>query len=62
VIGRYRMGYEITPRGEASLLRVFIDYGLPDSLPARWFGRMFGGLYARWCTRRMADDAAKHFR
>jgi len=62
VIGQYRMGYELTPQGHSSLLRVFIDWALPETPPARWFGRLFGGLYARWCTRRMADDARDYFR
>ncbi len=62
VIGPYRMGYEITPRSGASMLRVFIDYSLPDKPPTRWLGRLFGGAYARWCTRRMVEDAARHFR
>ena len=62
VIGQYRMGYEITPKGKASQLRVFIDYALPDGGPfSRWLGRLFGNFYARWCTQRMADDASKHF-
>lgn len=62
VIGHYRMGYELTPQGSSSLLRVFIDWALPERVPARWLGRVFGGFYARWCTRRMADDAEAHFR
>ena len=62
VIGRYRMGFQLTPRGRSSLLRVFISYALPRSWPARWFGLVLGRVYARWCTARMAGDAAKHFR
>ena len=62
VMGQYRMGYEITPQGDASLLRVFIDDGLPGPLPVRWLGRLFGHCYARWCTQRMADDTVQHFR
>jgi hypothetical protein len=61
VIGPYRMGYEITPRAQTSRLRVFIDYALPDGPISRWLGRLFGHFYARWCTQRMADDAALHF-
>ena len=38
VIGDYRMGYEIKSQGATSLLRVFIDYALPTTLPARWLG------------------------
>ena len=61
VIGPYRMGYEITPKDNASLLRVFVDYALPVGPFSRWLGRLFGHFYARWCTQRMADDAAEHF-
>lgn len=62
VIGRYRMGFDLSPQGDGSLLRVFIEYALPESAPARWLGRLFGRYYARWCTRQMVDDAVKHFR
>ena len=58
VIGQYRMGYDITPQGDSSLLYVFIDYDLPEG----WLVRMFGNFYARLCTQRMADDTAKNFR
>jgi hypothetical protein len=61
VIGQYRMGYEITPKGKTSLLRVFIDYALPGGPFSGLLSGLFGNFYARWCTRRMADDAAKHF-
>jgi hypothetical protein len=61
VIGHYRMGFELSPRGEYSTLCVFIEYELPPGPVARWLGRLFGGSYASWCTRRMADDAVKHF-
>jgi hypothetical protein len=60
VIGYYRMGFDMTPQEERSMLRVFIDYAPPSGL-ARWLGWLFGGFYARWCVRRMAFDAAKHF-
>lgn len=61
VIGPYRMGYEITPRAQSSQLRVFIDYALPDGPVSYWLGRLFGNFYVRWCTQRMANDAAPHF-
>ena len=61
VIGHYRMGFELSPRGTESGLRVFIDYALPDGAAARWLGRLFGKYYARWCTQQMVDDAVKHF-
>ena len=63
VIGRYRMGFRIEARQpRASLLTVFIDYDLPEPPGLRWLGFVLGGVYARWCTRRMAGDAARHFR
>ena len=59
VIGAYRMGFEVTPRGSGSLLRVFINYAMPSSWPARWLGRVFGGYYAHWCTQSMVNDAVR---
>ncbi len=59
VIGHYRMGFEIAPHPTGSMLRVFIDYALPDHAPARWLGFLFGRYYAQWCTRRMVTDAVR---
>ena len=61
VIGQYRMGFELSPQGNKSMLRVFIDYALPESAPAHWLGLLFGRYYARWCTQQMVDGAIKHF-
>ena len=61
VIGRYRMGFELSPQGKGSMLRVFIEFALPERGLARWLGRLFGRYYARWCTQQMVDDAVKHF-
>lgn len=61
VIADYRMGFELTRNGDASQVRVFIDYRLPSEAPGSWLGRLLGGFYARWCTKQMADDAARHF-
>ena len=62
VIGRYRMGMEITPQQAGSLLRVFIDYDLPDNtLLEQWAGYLFGGYYAKWCTQQMVGDTKKYF-
>lgn len=61
VIGAYRMGFEIRPESNYSLLRVLIDFAIPERRPARWLGYTFGRWYARWCTSRMVNDAAKHF-
>jgi polyketide cyclase/dehydrase/lipid transport protein len=61
VIGQYRMGFEITSQDKGSLLRVYIDYALPENARARWLGCLLGRYYAQWCTRRMVDDAVRHF-
>jgi uncharacterized membrane protein len=61
VIGHYRMGFEITSQDNGSLLRVYIDYDLPETAPSRWLGYLLGRYYARWCTQRMVKDAAKRF-
>ena len=61
VIGRYRMGFRIVAEASWSLLTVFIDYDLPEGRGTRVAGWLVGNFYARWCTRRMAADAARHF-
>ncbi len=61
VIGQYRLGFELTPKGSVTNVQIFIDYDLPETRPARWLGRLLGKIYARWCTESMAKDAAKHF-
>lgn len=60
VIGAYRMGYDIAPKGAGSRLRVFIEYDLP-AWPWRLLGLIAGRVYARWCVRAMANDAARKF-
>ena len=59
VTGNYRMGFELEPQGERTRLRVFIDYDLP--IRHRWLGRLFGGMYARWCLTQMAEGAVRKF-
>lgn len=61
VIGHYRMGFTVAPHGTGSQLRVFIDYDLPDSAPARLLGRLLGKYYADWCTGQLALDTKKNF-
>ncbi len=61
VIDSYRMGFEITPMGERCRLRLFIDYTLPRSWPARLLGAIFAPIYARWCIDRMSKDATTAF-
>lgn len=59
VVGRYRMGFDITPLERSCRLAVFIEYAWPERHP--WPGRLFGSAYAAWCTRRMAFDARAAF-
>jgi hypothetical protein len=61
VIGQYRLGFELQARAGGCELRVFIDYDWPTGVLARAAAALFAKSYARWCTERMADDAAKHF-
>lgn len=61
VIGHYRMGFDITPAPNGTHLRVFIDYALPETVPARWLGYVFASFYAEWCTQRMVRDAMEYF-
>ena len=37
VMAQYRMGFELTPQGDLSLMRVFVDYSLPTTAPG-WSG------------------------
>lgn len=61
VIGRYQMGFELTPDGRVTNVRVYIRYALP-SVGLPWLlGRLFGGWYATCCTGQMVSDAQKHF-
>ena len=59
VIGHYQMGIEVEPQKGNSLLRVLIDYALPQT--NAWLGQLFGGIYAKWCVRQMLNDTHAHF-
>ena len=61
VISHYRMGFELTRQSASSLMRVFIDYSLPNKPPGAWLGHWLGAVYARWCTRQMVMGATRHF-
>ena len=61
IIASYRLGFDLTPCGPASVLRIFIYYALPETGVARWCGLLLGRSYARWCVHRMLSDAVKHF-
>lgn len=61
VIGRYQMGFELSPVATATRLRVWIDYSLPSGRAGRWLGKRLGQVYADWCVTRMVRDAVKFF-
>ena len=61
VIGQYQMGVRIQPSAYGSHLTVFIDYALPAGALTYWLGRLFGGMYAKWCVRQMLDGVVEHF-
>jgi hypothetical protein len=61
VIGAYRMGFTIAPRGSDVSLTVGIDYDLPGRGVSRLLALMFGRAYAKWCTRQMVHDAQRAF-
>lgn len=61
IVGGYRLGFDVTPTGKSSNLRVFIDYDLPPSWPLRGLGYLFGAVYARWCVRQMVEGARANF-
>ena len=60
VVGHYRMTVKIEPRGDGSLLRVSIDYDLPTE--NLWLGKLFSGIYAKWCVQQMIKDVYNHLR
>ena len=61
VIGRYEMGFVLTPAASGCSLRVFINYDRPINGLARALSLLFHSVYARWCTRKMVKDAERHF-
>ena len=58
VIGRYRMGVELTPIAQTVQPRVWIEYDLPTGWFTRLLGRLLGGFYAQWCLDQMLRDAS----
>lgn len=64
VIGQYTMGFDIMETDgtrATTKLRVLIDYELPSRGMPILLGRLFGRMYARWCTRQMVQDAQRAF-
>ena len=62
VIGAYRMGFALSKGASGqSQLTVHIDYELPQRGLPSLLGRLFGRMYAKWCTRQMVVDAQHSF-
>lgn len=60
IIGNYRMGVELKPRGATTALRIYIDYKLPEK--NGWLGKLFGKMYAKWCVRQMLYSVRDNFK
>lgn len=61
VIGHYRMGFEITPVPNGSVLQAYINFDLPEQWPDRLLGYLFANFYAKWCIHQIAVGAKRHF-
>lgn len=61
VIGQYAMGFDLSVADEGTMVRILIDYDLPADGLSKLLGRLFGRMYARWCTRQMVQDAQRAF-
>ena len=61
VMGRYSMGFDLEPLGTRCELRVYVAYTWASGILGGLLSRLFGRFYASWCTRRMVNDATKHF-
>lgn len=59
VVGPYQMKFEIKQQDDKSNLIVSIDYQLPKT--NTWLGKLFGGIYAKWCVKQMISGAKSHF-
>lgn len=63
VIGSYRMGFELMPQAQATVLRLWIDYALPSVFFPRLIGEFWlaftrNGVWTKWSgMQRMGFDA-----
>lgn len=62
IIDHYTLGFEIIPQTDTALLRVYIDYNLPQSAKTRWLGVLLGTMYAKWCVTQMTTGVRDHFK
>ncbi len=58
VIDHYRMGFEISPDGENSMLRAFIEYALPPKTPGSWLGGSSRLIVRQFATEAVAIGLA----
>jgi len=61
VIDHYILGFELKPRDNGSLLKVYIDYNLPKSSKTRLLGILLSQMYAKWCVQQMLHGVEEHF-
>lgn len=61
VIDHYKLGFDIKPSNSQSAMTVYINYNLPQSKKTQWIGRLFGGMYAKWCVTQMVNGVSNHF-
>jgi hypothetical protein len=56
VVGPYELGFEVSPARGGSEARLWMDWRSPARGVGRWLGKLFGGVYAAWCLRAMAQS------
>jgi hypothetical protein len=55
------MGFALTPEAQGTRLEVWIDYDIAVRPLGRWLATLLSDFYARWCVRRMIEDAVNAF-
>ncbi len=57
----YRMGFEITPSENGTMVTISIAYEPPKGWFYRLLSFLFGGIYCNWCLNNMLNDTKKAF-
>lgn len=57
----YRMGFEITPNNNETMVTMSIAYEPPKGWFYRLLSFLFGGIYCNWCLNNMLNDTKKAF-
>lgn len=55
----YRMGFEITPSENGTVVKISIAYEPPKGWFYRLLSFLFGGIYCNWCLNNMLNDTKK---